>query len=86
MSPGTRLLASEMKATKRPSALSAGGPRNHASRFPCMPSLATLTRSVIPVCRSRTNTSSALLLSPGTRLEADDLKATKRPSALSAGP
>ena len=50
-----------------------------------MPALSTLTRSVIPVCRSRTNTSCDPLVSPGTRLVAREAKATKRPSALSAG-
>jgi len=43
VSPGTRSLAAEEKATTRPSALSAG-------------SLPTLTPCVAPVCRSCTNT------------------------------
>src|SRR2546430_2717212 len=42
--------------------------------------------AVVPVCRSWTNTSSSLpLASPGTRLVANESKATKRPSALIAG-
>ena len=41
----------------------------------------TFTRSVVPVWRSRTNTSVAPLVSPGTRLVASETKATKRPSA-----
>src|SRR5207249_3504361 len=47
----------------------------------CVPSEATLTRSVTPVRRSWTKTSSALFESPLTRLEAKLSKATKRPSA-----
>src|SRR5438132_451469 len=45
VSPGTRLVASEVKATKRPSALSAG-----LALLPCtsFPALFTLTRSVAP--------------------------------------
>ena len=37
-----------------------------------VPSLATLTRSVIPVCRSCTKASSHPLVSPGTRLLAPE--------------
>jgi hypothetical protein len=48
----------------------------------CEPSPATLVRSVTPVWRSRTNTSQLPFVSPGTRLEAKDEKATWRPSAL----
>src|SRR5947208_4418361 len=48
---------------------------------PRVPSDATLTRSVTPVSRSWTRTSSALFVSPLTRLEAKLPKATKRPSA-----
>ena len=54
----------------------------------------TLTRSVVPSFRSRTNTSkpqmpkphSPWLVSPWTRLVADDEKATKRPRAEIATP
>src|SRR5207302_4811167 len=42
---GTRLVAHDWKATKRPSALIAG---NWLVLFPWVPSLATLTRSVVP--------------------------------------
>src|SRR5947209_2169944 len=59
--PGARLVASEAKATKRPSALiarrSAEVPTLPLPPSPWFPALSTLTRSVIPVCRSRTNTS-----------------------------
>ena len=71
-----------MKATKRPSAESDG---RTLPASPWRPPVATLTRSVRPVRRSRTNTSSAPLVSPGTRLVACELKATKRPSVESAG-
>ena len=65
---------------KRPSALIEGC---RLEPFPWIPALSTLTRSVRRVCRSWTNTSSRPLVSPGTRLEAYDSKATRRPSALS---
>ena len=45
----------------------------------------TLTRRVVPVWRSRTKTSGVPLVSPGTRLVASEVKATKRPSAEIAG-
>src|SRR5215218_2827761 len=50
----------------------------------CRSRLSTLTRSVVAVCRSRTSTSVVPLVSPGTRLDANDQNATKRPSALMA--
>ena len=82
VSPGTRLVAPDWKATKRPSALIAGNP---LVSLPSSPALETLTRSVVPACRSRTNTSKCPVVSPGTRLVAADMKAMKRPSALIAG-
>jgi hypothetical protein len=81
---GTRLEASEANATKPPSPLSAAVPRLLAS--PWVPSAATLIRVVSPVTRSWTKMSVLPLVSPGTRLVADDAKATKRPSPLTAGP
>jgi hypothetical protein len=39
----------------------------------------------MPLLRSRTNTSVAPFVSPGTRLVASDAKATSRPSALIEG-
>ena len=83
VSPATRLLASELNATKRPSALMAG---KRLCSSPSLPSLATLTRSVVPLSRSWTKTSSSKLMSPATRLLAMDVNATKRPSALMAAP
>ena len=77
-SPATRLLAVPWNATKLPSAERAApelGP------FPWVPPDATLMRSVVPVCRSCTNTSVVPLVSPPTRLLAVPWKATKRPSA-----
>jgi hypothetical protein len=51
-----------------------------------MPSLATLTRVVLGffVPRSLTKTSATPLVSPATRLEAEDEKATTLPLALMA--
>jgi hypothetical protein len=49
VSPGTRLLAPEAKATKRPSPLRLGD----AATKPCagLPALSTLTRWIAPVSR-----------------------------------
>src|SRR5439155_23969597 len=66
---------------KRPSALMLGAP---PPKLPCPPELSTLTRSVMPVWRSRTNASGSPFVSPGTRLDATDSNATNRPSALIA--
>jgi hypothetical protein len=77
VSSGTRFVAWDMKATTRPSALIAGLmlPRKVASAA-WLPSLATLTRVVTPVRRSWTKMSSAILVSPATRLKAPDCSAT----------
>src|SRR6185295_14217624 len=80
--PGKRLLAADSKTTKRPSALIPG---RKLPLFPWVPSVATLTRSVWPVVRSRTKTSVTPLVSLGTRLEESDSKATMLPSADTAG-
>src|SRR5439155_1055441 len=82
VSPGTRLEAWLAKATKRPSAETDGdGVHTTDAPLPWVSSEATLTRSVTPVRRSWTKTSSAPFVSPLTRLEARLAKATKRPSA-----
>src|SRR3990172_7403331 len=78
----TRLLAYEVKATYRQSA-EMDGPRGKGSAG--APSDATETRLVVPVCRSRTNTSYATFVSPVTRLLANDVNATYRLSAESDG-
>ena len=49
------------------------------------PSVATLTRRVVPAARSRTNTSTKPLASPATRSAASEPKATNRPSPEIAG-
>src|SRR5437762_12760714 len=49
VSPGTRLVADDSKATKRPSPLIAG---YALVLFACLPALSTLTRSVVPVRRT----------------------------------
>ncbi len=54
MSPATRFEAREVQATKSPSALIAG---HMLAEFARAPSEPTLTRSVVPVWRSRTNPS-----------------------------
>src|SRR5205085_986013 len=82
VSPATRLLATESKATKRPSAEIAG---RKVAPLPCAPCESTLTRLVLPVLRSRTKTSLTAFVSPATRLLADERKATKRPSGEIAG-
>src|SRR5205823_240898 len=82
-SPATRLVALLWNATKRPSAERAGPA---LASFPWVPSEAPLTRSVVPVCRSWTNTSVAPFVSPATRLLPVLWNATKRPSAERAGP
>src|SRR2546423_1894943 len=69
------------KTTALPSPDSAPG-RSDEELAACPPPAATLARTVDPVTRSCTNTSAASLLSPGTRLVADEVKTTKRPSAL----
>jgi len=81
--------ASDWKATQRPSAEIDG---RTLSPIPCLPSLVTLTRVVVPASRSRTNTSRARLVSvdlpsmPGfSRLVAADSKATILPSPLMTG-
>ena len=66
-SPATRLVAVLWNATKPPSAERTGPA---LEPFPWVPPEATLTRSVVPVCRSRTNTSVAPFVSPATRLVA----------------
>ena len=68
----------DAKVTNPPVALIAGAPD---APFPAPPPAATLTSVVVPVCTSRTKTSGAPLVSPGTRFDAADWKTTKRPSA-----
>ena len=87
VSPATRLLASEEKATTRPSALMAGldrMPMKPLGPLPSCPRLLTLTRSVLPVRRSRTKMSAVSFVSPGTRSVARDENATNRPSGVMA--
>ncbi len=49
--------------------------------FPCVPLVATLTRNVLPVWRSRTKTSLWPFVSCRTRFVACDRKTTNRPFA-----
>lgn len=78
VSPGTRLLASDQKATKRPSAEIRGAP---LSSLPGLFPESTLTRLVTPAATSRTRTSPTPGRPPGTRLVAPDAKAIRFPSA-----
>jgi hypothetical protein len=82
---GRRLVASELKATKRPSALMDG---TLLAAFAELPSEAMETRVVAgeqpagaPMQVSRRKMSATPLLSPATRLVASEAKTTKRPSA-----
>ena len=51
-----------------------------------MPAVLTLTTMVVPQVRSRRKMSAEAFLSPTTRLLAKEVKATKRPSGLTAAP
>ena len=77
---GTRFVAPEAKATYRPSSLSAGDTRKLLSSA-SPPALVRLTRSVVPACRSRRNTSGLEFVSPRTRLVASETNATPREGA-----
>src|SRR6185295_11147542 len=76
---GTRFVEREKKATKRPLSEIAGN--QVLPSFASSPAELTPTRVVLPRFRSRTKTSGRWFVSPGTRLEAKDKKATKRPLA-----
>lgn len=80
--PGTRSLASELKATYRPSDDTDGLPPLPEG---LPPAVSTLTRVVDPAFMSRTKMSVLLLVSPATRSPAADANATYRPSALIDG-
>src|SRR4051812_28084336 len=78
----TRFVASERNAITSPSAEMEGV---KLEPLACVPSEATLTRRVVPVCRSRTKMSELSFASFGTRLSAHDESATYRPSAEADG-
>src|SRR5438270_11109411 len=76
VSPATRLLAEDSKATKRPSALMAAPT---LLKLPCVPSPATDTRTVLgvqpagaPEQVSRRKTSATSLVSPATKVVASE--------------
>src|SRR5688500_18826432 len=73
VSPDTRFLAADSKATYRPSALIDGA---KLAASPDAPAEDTLTRWVVPATRSWTNTSGTWLKSPATRLAASLANAT----------
>jgi hypothetical protein len=73
VSPGTRFDASEMNATYRPL------PEMFGSKLrplACRPPEVNDTRWVVPLALSRTNTSGAPLVSPATKFDASEKKAT----------
>src|SRR3954471_21959905 len=93
VSPGTRFVADEKKATVVPATSMAG---SVLARLPCSPLLLTLTRTVVPAARLRTKTSGQtpgtsskkggqVLVSPSTRLLAIESKVTRLPSPLMPG-
>lgn len=82
VSPAARLSAVDVKTTHRPFAEMLGSALHPLA---CVPSLATLTRSVHPVCPSCTKMSATPLVSHATRLLAPDAKAIKRPSVEMLG-
>ena len=85
MSPGTRSLAYDSKATRPPSSERPTQPADASlSAFPARPPVPTLTITVLPVCRSRRNTSRAPFVSPATRSSASLAKASQRPSGVIA--
>jgi hypothetical protein len=73
VSPETRFEAEESKATELPSPEMAGEP---LAPLACVPADPTETREVVPPTRSWRKTSSAPLVSPETRFEAAERKAT----------
>jgi hypothetical protein len=77
VSPTTRLEAIPVNATESPSPEIAW---ISAPEGGCAPPTPTPARVVVPLGRSRTNTSSAPLVSPATRLLAVLWKTTRRPS------
>ena len=83
-----RFRAVDSNATYRPPSLM-DGPQPPSEGplvpSPSWPAAFTLTRSIVPVRRSRRKMSLARLVSPGTRFVAREAKATKRPSGLIAG-
>ena len=80
MSPATRFVAPEKKATWRPSSETAATSLWSSDGPPSRP---TVTSTVLPDWRSRRKMSSLPLVSPSTRSVASLVKASQRPSPLS---
>src|SRR5258705_328041 len=78
VSLATRFEAELWNATKRPSAEIEGF---RLKPLPSAPPVAKLTRSVVPLWRSRRKTPSATFVSPATRFGAALQNATRRPAA-----
>jgi hypothetical protein len=79
VSPATSWAACEVKATKRPSELVEAESDDPSA---WRPPVRTLTRAVTPLSVSRRKTSGVSFVSAVINVEAYDVKATKRPSAL----
>src|ERR1039457_4178814 len=78
--PVARFCARLRNNTKRPSLLMMG---EHEAALPGPePSMFTLTSVVVPVCRFRSNTSTDLFASPGTKLAAELENTTNCPLLL----
>ena len=77
VSPGTRLLASDVNTTNRPLSETEGEKELPVAPVPVAE---TETRVVVLVDKSRTKMSLLLLVSPGTRLVASDVNTTNRSS------
>src|SRR3954454_9613938 len=82
VSSATRFPAWDRKATRRPSAEIDG---EELDPDPWPPAEETLTSSVVPAFTSRTNTSNSWLVSPATRLWANEVKATTLPASEITG-
>src|SRR5439155_10481148 len=83
VSAGSRLFATEWNATKRPSAERAG-PKEPPLPFAPAAPVARLASVVVFEAMSRTKTSKVVSGSAGSRFDAEEVKATKRPSAETA--
>lgn len=88
-SAGTRFVAQELKATKRPSGLMPGAKLAPLASAPSGPmeirTVAGTQAALAPMQVSRKKMSLQPLLSPFTRLLASDANTTNRPSAVTEG-
>ncbi len=78
-----RFVASDWNTTEPQSPLNEGFVLSASA---CASADVTLTRSVVPAARSRTKTSTLLLVSPGTRFDDEDEKTTLFPRSQTSTP